>query len=59
MNRHIVFPWLIWLLAIVAMIVGTSLLSGCAQEFSGVCGVVPIGQDEHGIAYARVYCRPQ
>ena len=32
------------------------LLSGCTQSFIGICGVVPMGQSDQGIVFARVHC---
>lgn len=34
-------------------------LAGCAtpQTFVGVCGFMPLGQNEQGIAFARVHCQ--
>lgn len=31
-------------------------MTGCASSFSGICGAVPIGQNESGVAFLRVHC---
>jgi hypothetical protein len=41
--------------------IGTILLilgmTGCAtQSFDGICGFVLVGQNEAGVAFARVHC---
>lgn len=32
------------------------LLSGCASNFTGICGARPIGQSDGGVAYLAVHC---
>jgi hypothetical protein len=34
------------------------LLSGCASSFDGVCGAVPLGNTDGGVAVVRVHCEP-
>ena len=46
------FTWA-WIAALLALIL---VLSGCTQSFTGICGAVPMGQNEQGIAFLRVHC---
>ncbi len=32
------------------------LLFGCASSFDGICGAVPIGNTDGGVAVVRVHC---
>lgn len=44
-----------WILALLLLIVILAL-QGCTSSFQGICGAVPIGQNEQGIAFLRVKC---
>lgn len=32
------------------------LTAGCVSAFSGVCAMMPLGQNEQGVVFARVQC---
>jgi hypothetical protein len=53
---RLIFPVAIWAIALVLMIGGALMLSGCATTFQGLCAVKPIGQNENGHTVLATYC---
>lgn len=55
MSQEYVEACVYWFLA-AALVVVIVIISGCAGSFDGVCGAIPLGQNEQGVAFLRVHC---